>query len=264
MLDETGIDLGHHDSLKILSLIRSCISCSDENDLLEVMGQLGNLLPSDGPASALLLAESQLVSSCMLNINYSDEYRSVRYEGDNALKNSKAKTHIEALSWDFWSATTVSECMANTAIQVIPLPADFEMESLRGGTGFLYRRHGRLDWEGTVLGYSKIARNCRTDQILAMVLPHFHEAFYQIGMQPRYNMPLSDKELTVLHWLGEGKSSWDTACILGISERTVKFHVSNIMKKMDAVNRTHAVAKALVLGLIGTGRQSATIARRYR
>lgn len=38
--------------------------------------------------------------------------------------------------------------------------------------------------------------------------------------------------------------------ILGISERTVKFHVGNIMQKLDATTRAHAVAIALEQGLV--------------
>ncbi len=39
---------------------------------------------------------------------------------------------------------------------------------------------------------------------------------------------------------------------LFISERTVKFHVSALMQKLGASNRTEAVKKAIDQGLIGT------------
>lgn len=64
------------------------------------------------------------------------------------------------------------------------------------------------------------------------------------------NLIVSQREQEVLEWLKEGKSSWDIAMILGISERTVYFHVSNIMKKLGASNRAQAVAIAASLGLI--------------
>ncbi|MEW6184986.1 MAG: helix-turn-helix transcriptional regulator [Thermodesulfobacteriota bacterium] len=47
-----------------------------------------------------------------------------------------------------------------------------------------------------------------------------------------------------------GKSNCDISKILNISERTVKFHMDRIMKKLDAMNRTHAVAIFLREGLI--------------
>jgi len=65
---------------------------------------------------------------------------------------------------------------------------------------------------------------------------------------------LSKREKEVLSWLKEGKSSWDIATILNISERTVNFHVSNIMQKLNAVSRTQAVAVAIEKGLANCGR----------
>jgi DNA-binding CsgD family transcriptional regulator len=59
------------------------------------------------------------------------------------------------------------------------------------------------------------------------------------------NHRLSDREREILQWVAEGKSNWDVSAILNISERTVKFHVGSIMKKLNAVNRTHAVAIAM-------------------
>jgi DNA-binding CsgD family transcriptional regulator len=45
-------------------------------------------------------------------------------------------------------------------------------------------------------------------------------------------------------------SSAEGSFVLRISERTVKYHVDSVMKKLDAVNRTQAVAIALQQGLI--------------
>lgn len=61
---------------------------------------------------------------------------------------------------------------------------------------------------------------------------------------------LSMREKEVLKWLKKGKSSWDISIILGISERTVNFHITNIMNKLDAMTRTQAVAISIEKGLI--------------
>lgn len=63
---------------------------------------------------------------------------------------------------------------------------------------------------------------------------------------------LSVREKEVLSWSKRGKSSWEISAILNISERTVNFHVNNIMQKLDAVSRTQAVAVAIERGLINT------------
>lgn len=63
---------------------------------------------------------------------------------------------------------------------------------------------------------------------------------------------LSPRELTVLLWMKEGKTNWEIAQILGLSERTVRFHVGGIFEKLDVTSRTQAVARALGAGLIAS------------
>ena len=61
---------------------------------------------------------------------------------------------------------------------------------------------------------------------------------------------LTPRELEALRWTMEGKTAWEVGAVLGITERTVVFHVSNAMHKLGCVNKQQAVLKALRLGLI--------------
>jgi two-component system nitrate/nitrite response regulator NarL len=54
----------------------------------------------------------------------------------------------------------------------------------------------------------------------------------------------------VLEHLARGLANKQIAAALGISERTVKFHVSSVFEKLGAGNRTEAVARAAQAGLI--------------
>ncbi|GHO44305.1 response regulator [Ktedonospora formicarum] len=61
---------------------------------------------------------------------------------------------------------------------------------------------------------------------------------------------LTERELEVLRLLAQGMPNKEIASQLVISERTAKFHVSSIMSKLGATNRTEAVALAAQRGLI--------------
>jgi LuxR family maltose regulon positive regulatory protein len=62
--------------------------------------------------------------------------------------------------------------------------------------------------------------------------------------------PLSERELEVVHLLAAGASNEEIAERLVIAVGTAKRHVSNILAKLAATNRTQAVARARELGLL--------------
>jgi DNA-binding NarL/FixJ family response regulator len=61
---------------------------------------------------------------------------------------------------------------------------------------------------------------------------------------------LSEREREVLHLVAEGLPTKQIAANLTISERTVKFHVTSIFRKLGADNRAQAVALAAQRGLL--------------
>lgn len=65
--------------------------------------------------------------------------------------------------------------------------------------------------------------------------------------------PLTDREMEVLKLMAQGRANKEIASALEISERTVKFHVSSILSKLGATNRTEAVALAAQQGLVSLG-----------
>jgi LuxR family transcriptional regulator, quorum-sensing system regulator BjaR1 len=56
---------------------------------------------------------------------------------------------------------------------------------------------------------------------------------------------LTPREREVLAWVAQGKSAWEIGEILEIAKRTVDEHAQTAVRKLGAVNRTHAVALAL-------------------
>lgn len=87
-------------------------------------------------------------------------------------------------------------------------------------------------------------------QVLAY---HFHDAV-QRTLRPAREIPmpipLTEREVEILRWTVSGKTAWEIGGILKISERTVNFHIQNVMEKFGVHNKTHAAAKAMGLGLL--------------
>ena len=68
--------------------------------------------------------------------------------------------------------------------------------------------------------------------------------------EPVFDEALTQREIQVLELLAEGLPNKAIAGRLGISDQTVKFHVSSIAGKLGAANRTDAVRRAVRRGLI--------------
>ena len=64
-------------------------------------------------------------------------------------------------------------------------------------------------------------------------------------VEPGSESLLTPRELEVLHWSAQGKTSEVTAEILGIAARTVQHHIGRIVAKLRADNQAHAVAEAM-------------------
>jgi LuxR family transcriptional regulator, quorum-sensing system regulator SolR len=61
---------------------------------------------------------------------------------------------------------------------------------------------------------------------------------------------LTDREIEVLKWTADGKTSAEISTILSISDHTVNFHVKNAISKLGVANKTAAVVQAAVLGML--------------
>lgn len=61
---------------------------------------------------------------------------------------------------------------------------------------------------------------------------------------------LTERELEILKWSAEGKTSADIAAILAMKKRTVDFHIANAVRKMGVCNKIAAVAHAARAGMV--------------
>lgn len=69
-------------------------------------------------------------------------------------------------------------------------------------------------------------------------------------LTPETQIALTAREKEVLRWTAEGKTAYEISQILSVSERTVNFHITNVITKLGASNKTQAAVKAAALGML--------------
>lgn len=141
----------------------------------------------------------------------------------------------------------------NANVHVLALTSFGEDEKLlatvrAGALGFLLKD---ADTEALVAAIREVAQG---HPWLPPVLAH--RVLAQIGSsapQPAMLEPLTDRELAVLKLLAQGQGNTQMALDLGITETTVRTHVSRILAKLGCENRVQAVIQALRLDLVSLG-----------
>lgn len=91
---------------------------------------------------------------------------------------------------------------------------------------------------------------------LILISWNFHNCVLRvIGAASKNKISISHREATCLRLKALGKTDGEVAEILGITKRTVSFHIESARSRLNAVNAVHAVAKALSLGLISVAHE---------
>ncbi len=159
-------------------------------------------------------------------------------------------TRITPLPWHQAGGTREqAEFMEEARAHGLQAGVSVPVRGLNGAVGMLSLS---LD-SGTSAALRHIRELVPQAQTLAC---YAHEAMHNLppnalatapGMQP---VRLSPRELQCLSWVAQGKSNWETARILGVSEHGVSFHLRNLMRKMEVSSRHVAVRMAIEMGLL--------------
>lgn len=185
----------------------------------------------------------------VVNVDYPEEWVNIYMERNYHLTDPVVRENFSKFTLQYWADTYramgVDKEFRATA-EEFGLYSGYTsgIRDLAGNAGGLFSFAGRA-----------IEKCERTSAIIEVVTPHLFQALKRITSADKLKSAptLSEREKEVLKWVALGKTTWETSVILGISERTVKFHVNNIMKKLNSVSRAHAVAIAFELGLVDLG-----------
>jgi DNA-binding CsgD family transcriptional regulator len=85
-----------------------------------------------------------------------------------------------------------------------------------------------------------------------LLAAHLHEIGHRLATAEAMSqhVHLTERERECLRWTAEGKTGWEISKVLGISERTVVFHLENAARKFGVFGRRQAAARAIALQMI--------------
>lgn len=179
-----------------------------------------------------------------------DLYRlaSIKYVCMNisAIGRSKTFTHC------IYSDAQVKQL---TSLDAVAIPTSAGVErSAPNITLTLNKRRGETAFLGTISATECSESREQNDTMLRefrILGNYFHGHVLRMnGHDSEEEILVSARELDCLKWTAAGKTALEASIILGISERTVRFHLNAAREKLDCVTTTQAVAKAIVNQLI--------------
>lgn len=231
----------------VLEIIHSLISCSDmdhfqqlTNSFMEFVGFDHLIFGFPGPVV------SGVPSVRDLNISYPKDWVNL-YQANEFWRIDPVVLAVmksdSVLSW----ADIYKRCHPDK--KFLKLAGDF---GLKNGYSCLMRGRTGDSWSIISMAGNFKKHTDIVNYVLARVAPHFHLALSEMKLtgQAKKLQSLTKKEREILCWLHQGKTSWETSVILKVSESTVNFHVKNIKTKLNAVNRSQAVATAIHCRLV--------------
>ncbi|MBU6479847.1 MAG: autoinducer binding domain-containing protein [Nitrospirae bacterium] len=222
------------DVYQILQLIQRAVACP------KVIGGVAQLTASGGFKEF----------NSVINVSYSNDWLYTYGKEGYASVDPVLQSLLSSFKTQVWEQTYGKASS--------PKQLEFIEEARSAGlthgvtTGMLERERGFATFFSFAGGEADGAQ--RFAGLLEYLLPALHRVLIANANTPLFNRVkgLSPREVTVLMWMKEGKTNWEIARIVGVTERTVRFHVEGIFMKLDVSSRTQAVAVAMEHGLLPT------------
>jgi DNA-binding CsgD family transcriptional regulator len=243
--------LSGNDALTLLEFIQKSLNCGTKEDFIGLFPKIGELIPYDFANTFLahFNDKEQLTVAYNANVSFPRRWLEEYVERGYLAGDVTVLENFRTYEVQHWDMSRLKRYDQDEGLLALCIDC--------GMTG-CYSHGSRLavtGKNGSMFSFtgSNIELNRRTEAILEFITPHLHLALSQLYSNKQLEWSrgtVSPREKEVLNWLKQGKSSWEISVILGISVRTVNYHVYNIMEKLGVSNRPQAVAVASRLGLI--------------
>jgi LuxR family quorum sensing-dependent transcriptional regulator len=147
----------------------------------------------------------------------------------------------------FWHEAGEAADLSAAAQRVMDEASEFGLKQ-----GFSVPLHGPNGHQSCItMAGERLAIPPRGRAAIHMMAIYAHAKASELRVKqpsPPSRPALTERECEVLRWVAMGKSDWEIGEILGISAETAFAHVRNSTRKLGAMNRTQAVALAIIAG----------------
>ncbi|PWF48758.1 helix-turn-helix transcriptional regulator [Massilia glaciei] len=239
-----------HDTSSALSLLKKVNQCQNEQQLETILHQLTQHLGFEHffYRARFMLDRSSSLDRVLSNFPLAWLQH---YENNNLSRIDPALQHAERkLTPMVWEPKIfVTEEQKRFS-------ADAKRHGLESGVSFpVHNKDGDIGMLSLVLGADVVDASEFIQENLfygPLIANFVHEAMSRLVNKSgrALKAPLTPRELECLKWIAGGKSTWETAQILHLSEHGVLHHVRNIMTKFDVTSRHQAVSRAVACGLV--------------
>jgi transcriptional regulator EpsA len=232
---------------RIMAVLVGCMTVQTAADLARVIeGPFRDILPHQAMVCGIggISPQGSHLRK-LLNLNYPLEYFEPLRDEDGRVDSPLMKR---------WRETQEPQLFQSGRDDAL-FPADwvrqFNKYELRNTIA-----HGVMDVGGVFSSFfifSRLPGEVGEEQsfLMKLLTPHLHLALGRIlstvddyqGALGKSRKALSERQREILHWLHEGKTNWEIARILNLSELNVKYHVDQIFHKLEVRTRAQAVAK---------------------
>ena len=223
-------------------------SVKDKDELIDGLFKSAKLLGFDYFAYGLQVSVPVTAPKVELINNYPDQWKELYHKNQYVNIDPTVQHGIQTTRPAIWSESLFSESR--------PLWEDANAHGLR--YGWVQSTYGQKG----VSGLLTLARSedplSNSELIKKTPLLVWFTQLAHLGLQdeflsemmPQAEITLTNRESEVIRWTADGKTSYEISVIVGIGERTVNFHLNNVMKKLNVTNKTAASVQAVLLGLI--------------
>ena len=242
--------LTRNEARALLEIIDGSLRCEREDDLRRLVVRLGGFIPYEFALCVLSGTGCRSTDPYhMINVSYPSSWLEIYISEQFDRIDPVVAEHRLHFGLQYW---TDSYQKHPGTKQFVACAFDY---GLKTGYSYGLKTPGSDTASLFCFGGRSMERHIRTCLIIQSVVPHLHQALVRIvaPLENRRHVAdpgFSPREKEVLNWVKVGKTTWEISMILSISERTVKFHIQNILRKVHATTRAQAVATSIENGFI--------------